>query len=326
MNEQARTLVDRLQAKFDAITSTPISATMIQHTVAMTRKAALEASGVSRHLNDETSQRIPLGPYGPQGPSDEKRRRRMYVYSPPLTGHSCREYHTLAIHAGNCIGGWCETYGVAPETVVVSDPASRWLCMLFDLSWATHPEFPARSKKKYLAWGEIFQVAAKQLPSKTAKPDSPVRAGKPPKTAKPDSPIRAGKPLNADDDKRIAELQSVGFHSTLINLALASVYAVDLMKGEMIGGNNPLAVGDANGTNTSTLDADPITIGQAASLVQQTIKTLRNNKPPKTAIINSEKRTHIYSYRKLRPWLLENWPGESHRLPERYEEAQKLLG
>ena len=81
---------------------------------------------------------------------------------------------------------------------------------------------------------------------------------------------------------------------------------------------------DQDQTNSDVPD-DPITLEQAARLVGQTLKTLYNNKDkrPKPAIGGGKGELLVFSYKALRPWLRENWPGMLYRLSENYEETKK---
>ena len=75
--------------------------------------------------------------------------------------------------------------------------------------------------------------------------------------------------------------------------------------------------------------ADPITLEQAAQLLHKCRKTLYNrslkNPPPVPDIAASGRRAAVWSYRRLRPWLIEQWADCEMTLPMRYSDAKRLF-
>ena len=81
------------------------------------------------------------------------------------------------------------------------------------------------------------------------------------------------------------------------------------------------------GSETAVLD-DPITLEDAAELLLVGVKTVYNRgteERPKPEVSSGRGRRAIFSYHKLRPWLLDDFPDREDRLPEDYEEAKKLF-
>ena len=80
-------------------------------------------------------------------------------------------------------------------------------------------------------------------------------------------------------------------------------------------------------SESATLD-DSITLEEAAELLLVEVKTVYNrgteNRPEPTIRAGKNKRA-IWSYRRLRLWLLHEFPDSGDRLPEDYEEVVKLL-
>ena len=87
----------------------------------------------------------------------------------------------------------------------------------------------------------------------------------------------------------------------------------------------PSADRGAGGASESDVLEDPITLAQAAVLATKSEKTLYNKKDrPEPAIPQRGSQPIIYSFAKLRPWLVGKWPNEAYRVPEDYEAAKKL--
>jgi len=76
---------------------------------------------------------------------------------------------------------------------------------------------------------------------------------------------------------------------------------------------------------------DPITLKEAAVLVQAEVQTIYNKmsedkgEKPAPAVPKMGQRAAIYRYAELRPWLLENFPKMAHRLPEEFQAARVLF-
>lgn len=80
-------------------------------------------------------------------------------------------------------------------------------------------------------------------------------------------------------------------------------------------------------TSSSEQPADPITLEQAARLLDLAKKTLSNRKSdhpcPAPAVPNQGRGPAIWRYSELRPWLLGIWPDRECLLPDDYEEARR---
>ena len=80
-------------------------------------------------------------------------------------------------------------------------------------------------------------------------------------------------------------------------------------------------------SESAALD-DHITLEEAAELLLVEVKTVYNRgteNRPEPAILRGKGKRAIWSYRKLRPWLLDEFPDSGDCLPEDYEEVMKLL-
>jgi hypothetical protein len=80
-------------------------------------------------------------------------------------------------------------------------------------------------------------------------------------------------------------------------------------------------------SGTITCCDDPITLEQAAALVQVAINTIYNRRTedrPKPIAVAGGRSPLVFSYCQLRPWLLEKFPSSAHRLPVDYEAARQL--
>lgn len=80
---------------------------------------------------------------------------------------------------------------------------------------------------------------------------------------------------------------------------------------------------------TAIAVVDPITLEQAAVLVQRELQTLynvnRKNRYPAPATPSRGSNPAVWRYSDLRPWLLTNWPDLTYRLPADYSAAKQIF-
>lgn len=113
-------------------------------------------------------------------------------------------FSTCAEEAALCLSDWATQFGVAANTLTVTDALTKWNFALFDLAWNFGgPSFPIDTKRAFLQREAIVEVRARLNNANTQN--------------------------KSQIEDRIAALEGQGFCAHIKDVLRASIYAIDVL-------------------------------------------------------------------------------------------------